>query len=65
MVARRVVGERHLKLVLKHDERLVDAIAFNQELVTSERVRTVYRLAANDYADAETLQLAIDRIEAC
>ena len=65
VVARRVVGERHLKLVLKHDERLVDAIAFNQELVTSERVRTVYRLAANDYADAETLQLAIDRIEAC
>ena len=65
VVAKRVVGERHLKLVLKHEDRIVDAIAFNQELVASERVRIVYRLGANDYGDAETLQLEIDRIEAC
>ncbi len=65
VVARRVVGERHLKLVLKHDERIVDAIAFNQEPIASDRVCAVYRLGANDYGDAETLQLEIERIEAC
>ena len=65
VVARRVVGERHLKLVLKHDERIVDAIAFNQEPVAANRIRAVYRLGVNDYGDAETLQLELDRIEAC
>ena len=65
VVAQRVVGERHLKLVLKHEDRIVDAIAFNQEPVASERVQVVYRLGANDYGDAETLQLEIDRIAAC
>ena len=65
VVARRVVGERHLKLVLRRDERIVDAIAFNQEPVAGDHVRAAYRLGVNDYGDAETLQLELDRIEAC
>ena len=65
VVAQRMVGERHLKLVLKHDGRVADAIAFDQEPVAGERVRAVYRLGINDFRDVETLQLLIDRIEAC
>ena len=62
VVAQRVVGERHLKLALKHDDgRVADAIAFRQEPLTAERVHAVYRLGINDYDDVETLQLEIDR----
>ena len=63
LVAQRVVGERHLKLVLKLDDRVVDGIAFNQEPIDGERVCAVYRLDINDYRDAETLQLQVDRLE--
>ena len=65
VIAERIVGERHLKLVLKHGERLVDAIAFNQERLGKARVRVLYRLAINDFSDVETLQLIIQEIEAC
>lgn len=65
VVNERVVGERHLRLVLKQDERVTDAIAFNQEPVGGARAQAVYRLGVNDYGDAETLQLQVDQIEAC
>ena len=46
LVSQRVVGERHLKLVLGRQGRLFDAIAFGQApLVEVQRVRVVYRLA--------------------
>ena len=64
VVMQRVVGERHLKLALKHESRVVDAIAFNTEPVASERVRAVYRLGVNDYGAADTLQLEIAALEA-
>ena len=64
VVMQRVVGERHLKLSLKHGSRVVDAIAFNTEPPFGNRVRAVYRLGINDYRDAETLQLEIAALEA-
>lgn len=65
VVHERVVGERHLKVVLKHDGRVADGIAFNQPPVQAKRVRAVYRLDVNDFGDAETLQLRVDQIEPC
>lgn len=65
VVSERVVAERHLKIVLKSDHRVADGIAFNQTPVGAKRARAVYRLAINDYRDAETLQLQVDKIEAC
>ena len=59
IVSERVVGESHLKLVLQTGERVVDAIAFNQERVGARRVRAIYRLSINDYRDMETLQLEV------
>ena len=64
VVMQRVVGERHLKLALKQDTRVVDAIAFNTEPTPGNRVRAVYRLGINDYGDADTLQLEIAALEA-
>ena len=64
VVMQRVVGERHLKLALKKDGRVVDAIAFNTEPLPGNRARAVYRLGVNDYRDADTLQLEISALEA-
>jgi single-stranded-DNA-specific exonuclease len=64
IVHQRVVGERHLKLSLRKDARVIDAIAFNQEpLPGTKRARVVYRLARNDYRDRATLQLVVEHIE--
>ena len=64
IVNERVVGERHLRLVLRDGERLVDAIAFGQPPLGASRVRALYRLSVNDYRDTETLQLVVSEIEA-
>ena len=63
VVNERVVGERHLKLVLKRGERVADAIAFDQEPLGAGRVRALYQLGVNDYRDMETLQLVVADIE--
>ena len=65
VVMQRVVGERHLKLALKRDGRVADAIAFNQEPVTGSRVSVVYRLGVNDYGPNDTLQLQVEELEIC
>jgi single-stranded-DNA-specific exonuclease len=65
LVDQRVVGERHLKMVLKKDDRLFDAIAFRQSsLGDIKRVAAVYKLQENDYRDACTLQLVVEHLTA-
>ena len=51
MISQRVVGEVHLKLVLRMGERLVDAIAFRQAQLDADvrQLRVVYRPSRNDY----------------
>ncbi len=69
IVQRRIVGERHLKLVLKlpQDERLFDAIAFNT--VDSDwpegvsRVQVAYRLDINEFRNRRNLQLMLEHIQ--
>jgi single-stranded-DNA-specific exonuclease len=63
LISQRVVGERHLKLVLKKDERLFDAIAFRQRpLEDVQQVLAAYRLEANEYRDRVTLQLVVQHL---
>lgn len=65
VVSERVVGQAHLKMVLKRDGRVVDAIAFRRgPLGGARRARMVYRLAENDYGSPATLQLVVEHIEA-
>lgn len=63
LVSQRVVGEHHLKMVLKKGERLFDAIAFRQPaLVETRQVVAAYRLAVNEYRDRVTLQLVVQHL---
>ncbi len=65
IVNQRVVGERHLKLSLRKDRRVVDAIAFNQApLRNVTRAQVAYRLSRNDFRDRVTLQLVVEHIAA-
>jgi single-stranded-DNA-specific exonuclease len=69
IVSQRVVGERHLKMVLKPagDQRMLDAIAFN----TGERdvprnavqIRAAYKLDVNEYRGQRSAQLMLEHIE--
>ncbi len=64
VVSQRVVGQQHLKLVLKTDGRIVDAIAFGQApLAGVERVRAIYLLEVNDYGPDPTVQLVLRHLQ--
>ncbi len=71
LLRQRIVGERHLKLVVAQDPRgevMFDAIAFNVDLEqwpdnTIERVKLAYRLDVNRYRDQENLQLMVEYLE--
>ena len=65
LVSQRVVGAQHLKLVLRKETRLVDAIAFRQPLLDQriKSLRVVYRPARNDYGNTPTLQLIVEYVE--
>ncbi|HLF98192.1 MAG TPA: single-stranded-DNA-specific exonuclease RecJ [Methylococcaceae bacterium] len=66
----RVVGEKHLKLVLAVEGgRPLDAIAFHVDTPTAwlgqEKLRIAYRLDVNEFRDVRGLQLLIDYLEPC
>jgi single-stranded-DNA-specific exonuclease len=70
VISRRVLGEKHLKLVISptgSERQLVDAIAFNQspEILadTRELVTLAYRLAVNEYRGEYNAQLIIEQLE--
>jgi len=63
VVLQRLVGERHTRFVLKIADKLVDAIAFDQQPMDGvSRVRVVYQIASNDYHDIPTLQLVVKHV---
>lgn len=69
VVRRRIVGERHLKLLLKppRSDRLLDAIAFNTVdshwPETVKEVSIAYRLDINEYRDRRLLQLVVEYVQ--
>ncbi|MBX9705451.1 MAG: single-stranded-DNA-specific exonuclease RecJ, partial [Gammaproteobacteria bacterium] len=63
----RLVGQKHLKLVLKYDDKQFQAIAFNVDLkqwpnYRKQTLRAVYRLDVNNFNDYLSLQLLIEHI---
>jgi single-stranded-DNA-specific exonuclease len=69
VVQQRIVGEKHLKLVLSlpGSDQLLDAIAFNvnTEVWPDESIETVklaYRLDVNEFRGKRSLQLMVDNI---
>ncbi len=70
VLAQRLVGEKHLKLVLSAPAaggRVLDAIAFNIDTRLwpndARRVRIAYRLDVNEYRGVHTPQLLVEWIE--
>ena len=69
IVQRRIVGERHLKLVLRHPQgqRLIDAIAFNcvdKNWPSAVRFADIaYKLSINEYRGQLSAQLIVEHIE--
>ena len=66
VVSHRVVGEKHLKLVLKKGDLLIDGIHFffdeNLSVQQDDRIHIVYKLDINEYRGNESLQLIIEQI---
>lgn len=69
IVNKRIVGEKHLKMVLRYPDsnHTIDAIAFNVTdehwPVESSSVNAVYRLDINEYMGNRTAQLLVENIE--
>ena len=71
LVQQRIVGSKHLKLVLGIDDgsgQIVDAIAFNIDTEiwpdeATNKVKVAYRLDVNRYRGRESVQLMIEHIE--
>ena len=65
----RIVGEKHLKLKLRHNVsgEQVEAIAFNQDAKVLDAgetaIRMIYRMDVNEFRGRKTVQLIIQHIE--
>ena len=67
----RIVGEKHLKLVLSmvdDSQHIIDAIAFNVDVTAwpdpkATTITAAYRLDVNRFRNRETVQLIIQHIE--
>jgi single-stranded-DNA-specific exonuclease len=68
--ARRVVGERHLKLQLRKDGRRYEAMCFNGAQSSgdaaagqADRIRAAYRLAVNEFNGLKNVQINVEHFE--
>ena len=61
--SQRVVGERHLKLVLAKDGRRIEAMRFGALDPLPAQVRAAYRLGVNDFNGLKTVQLNVEHFE--
>jgi single-stranded-DNA-specific exonuclease len=60
VASQRIVGERHLKLRLCRGKILIDAMLFGRADPLPDNIAATYRLSANHYNGAVTLQLILD-----
>lgn len=64
---RRIVGERHVKLMLRQERKRVEAIGFHLAPDGAapdwSRIRAAYRLDVNEYRGARALQLVLEHVE--
>ena len=65
----KIVGERHLKMQLRHHQggNTINAIAFNtvaDDLPSFEKIHVAYRLNINEFRNSRSLQLIVDCMSA-
>ena len=68
ILEQRIVGDKHLKLRLGKDSKVIDAVAFFIDVKEwpnhrCEQVRAAYRLDINEYKGRQTVQLIVDYLE--
>ena len=63
IVAQRIVGERHLKLTVKHAGTVRDAIWFGHADPVPERVRLAYRLNLDEWQDRQRVQMVVESLD--
>jgi len=71
LVNQRIVGDRHLKFTVSHEEgsqQLIDAIAFNVDTdqwpnYRAERLHLSYKLDVNEFRGRRSLQLLVNHID--
>lgn len=69
VLEQRLVGGRHLKMVLAKDESTLDAIAFNIDINSwpnyrCSHVNIAYRVDVNEFRGKRTVQLMVEHLEA-
>ncbi|QTN25842.1 single-stranded-DNA-specific exonuclease RecJ [Rhizobacter sp. AJA081-3] len=64
VVSQRLVGERHMKLSVRHAGALRDAIWFGRSEPLEARVRLAYRLSLDEYNGRERVQMVVEGSEA-
>ena len=60
VVSQRLVGERHLKLSLRHHGILREAIWFGRTEPLADRVRLAYRLSVDEWNGRERVQMVVE-----
>lgn len=68
MIEQRLVGNKHLKMVLASNGKMIDAIAFNVDTATwpnhrCEQVKVAYRMDVNEFRGKRTVQLIVEHLE--
>jgi single-stranded-DNA-specific exonuclease len=59
VLSQRIVGEKHLKLSVKHSGTVRDAIWFGRIEPVADRVRLAYRLSVDQYNGRERVQMVV------
>ena len=59
VINQRVVGEKHLKLILEKDQKRFDAIYFSRHEFLPDYISATYTLEANEYKGLQTVQLQL------
>jgi single-stranded-DNA-specific exonuclease len=60
VINQRLVGEKHLKLRVRHQGALRDAIWFNRTEPLAERVRLAYRLSLNEWQGRLNVEMMVE-----
>lgn len=67
LVQQRIVGEKHLKIVVEKQGEVFDGIAFNIDIkawpdIQAKQVHLAYRLDVNEFRGKRTVQLMVENI---
>jgi single-stranded-DNA-specific exonuclease len=60
VISQRLVGEKHLKLTLRHAGSVRDAIWFGRSEPLPARVRLAYRLSLDEYNGRQRVQMVVE-----